>query len=35
MKIAGQMQYAFESAGVWDALNKTIKAAKYTHPGIL
>ena len=32
-RIVAKMQEAFESAGVWDSLNKKIKAAKYTHPG--
>lgn len=32
-RIVARMQEAFEAAGVWDALNKKIKASKYTHPG--
>lgn len=32
-KIVARMQEAFESAGVWDSLNKKIRASKYTHPG--
>jgi len=32
-RIVAKMQDTFESAGVWDSLNKKIKAAKYTHPG--
>lgn len=32
-RIVGEMRNAFEAAGVWDALNKKIKAAKYTHRG--
>lgn len=32
-RIVSQMRNAFESAGVWNALNKKIKAAKYTHRG--
>lgn len=32
-RIVAQMQEAFESAGVWDSLNKKIRAAKYTRPG--
>ena len=32
-RIVGRMQDAFETAGVWNSLNKKIKAAKYTYPG--
>jgi len=32
-RIVNEMRNAFESAGVWDALNKKIRAAKYTHRG--
>jgi hypothetical protein len=32
-RIVARMQEAFVAAGVWDALNKKIKAAKYTRPG--
>jgi DUF3037 family protein len=32
-RIVGEMRNAFEAAGVWDALNKRIKASKYTHRG--
>jgi hypothetical protein len=32
-RIVSRMQDAFESAGVWDSLNKKIRAAKYTRPG--
>ncbi|PYY14449.1 MAG: DUF3037 domain-containing protein [Acidobacteria bacterium] len=32
-RIVGEMRNAFEVAGVWDSLNKKIKAAKYTHRG--
>ena len=32
-RLVTEMRTAFESAGVWDALVKKIKAAKYTHRG--
>jgi len=32
-RIVGRMQDAFESAGVWKAMNQKIKVAKYTHSG--
>lgn len=32
-RIVSEMRNAFEAAGVWAALNKKIKAAKYTHRG--
>jgi len=32
-RIVNEMRSAFDSAGVWHALNKKIKAAKYTHRG--
>ena len=32
-RIVSEMRNAFEAAGVWDRLNKKIKASKYTHRG--
>jgi hypothetical protein len=32
-KLVSRMQDAFESAGVWNSLNKRIKASTYTYPG--
>ena len=32
-RIVGEMRNAFEAAGVWEALNKKIKVAKYAHRG--
>lgn len=32
-RIVARMQDAFESVGVWNAMNHRIKAAKYTHSG--
>jgi hypothetical protein len=32
-RILRRMRGAFESAGVWDAMIKKIKASEYTHPG--
>jgi len=32
-RIVTEMRMAFETAGVWNALNKKVKAAKYTHRG--
>jgi len=32
-RIVRRMQDAFETAGVWDSMNKKIAAAKYTHAG--
>ena len=32
-RIVSEMRNAFETAGVWESLNKKIKVAKYTHSG--
>src|SRR5437764_15415044 len=32
-RVFAEMRNAFEAAGVWDAMSKKIKAAKYTHRG--
>ena len=32
-RIVARMREAFEAAGVWDSLNKNIRASRYTQPG--
>jgi len=32
-RIVTRMREAFETAGVWESLTKSIRASKYTHPG--